>query len=126
MRGGLTILSRDVPTIASRAVSASFPRLVQQLPKDLIDDPLKATDCDWALHPGGYAVLEGVKKTMALNPGHLHASEEVYRKYGNSSSPTVLVVLDNLRLPSPSERPVVAASFGPGMSVEMAMLQRCP
>lgn len=123
--GGLTILSRDVPMIASKAMASSFPKLIEQLPTGLIDGYQRATDCDWALHPGGYAVLESVKRTMALGPGQLHVSEEVYRKYGNSSSPTVLIVLDKLRLTSPSERPVVAASFGPGMSVELAMLQRC-
>ena len=123
--GGLTILSRNVPDIACRAVALSFPRLFQRSPGSLVDRTVKATDCAWALHPGGLAVIEGVKKMMALDSGQLHTSEEVYRKHGNSSSPTVLIVLDKMRKSAPNQRPVVAAAFGPGMSVELALLRRC-
>lgn len=87
---------------------------------------LKPTDFEWALHPGGKAIIDGVQKSMALSDEHLWASRETYLTRGNSSSPTVLVVLDMLRSCRFGGREhVVAASFGPGMVVEMAMLRQC-
>lgn len=87
---------------------------------------LEPADFDWALHPGGKAIIDGVQNSIALSDEHLWASREVYRTRGNSSSPTVLVVLEMLRSRGAGGREhVVAASFGPGMVIEMAMLRRC-
>lgn len=87
---------------------------------------LQPADFDWALHPGGIAIIEGVKSSMGLAKEHLLATHEVYRTRGNSSSPTVLIVLDMLRSMGDGREHVVATSFGPGLSIEMAMLKRCP
>jgi predicted naringenin-chalcone synthase len=87
--------------------------------------PLQPADFDWALHPGGVAIIEGVKSSMGLSEEHLRATHEIYRTRGNSSSPTVLIVLDMLRSMGDGREHVVAASFGPGLSIEMAMLKRC-
>jgi predicted naringenin-chalcone synthase len=86
---------------------------------------LEPTDFDWALHPGGNAIIEGVKARMSLSDQHLRATGEIYRTRGNSSSPTVLILLDMLRTMGEGRDDVVAASFGPGLAVEMAMLRRC-
>ena len=85
---------------------------------------LQPSDFDWALHPGGTAVIEGVRSSMCLSEEHLRATNEIYRTRGNSSSPTVLIVLDILRSMGGGREHVVAASFGPGLSIEMAMLRR--
>jgi predicted naringenin-chalcone synthase len=87
--------------------------------------PLRPADFDWALHPGGIAIIEGVRSSMCLSEEHLRATNEIYRTHGNSSSPTVLIVLDMLRSMEGGREHVVAASFGPGLSIEMAMLRRC-
>lgn len=87
--------------------------------------PLQPADFDWALHPGGFAIIEGVRSSMCLSEEHLRATNEIYRTRGNSSSPTVLIVLDLLRSMEGGREHVVAASFGPGLSIEMAMLRRC-
>lgn len=60
---------------------------------------------------------------MNLTPEHLRASYEIYMKYGNSSSATVLSVLNKLR-ESDGKEWVVACAFGPGISLEMMVLRR--
>lgn len=86
--------------------------------------PLGIRDFDWALHPGGKAIIDGVAEVLQLSEDQLQASREIYRTRGNSSSASVLIVLDRLRLQSKKAH-VVATSFGPGLAIEMALLRRC-
>lgn len=89
-----------------------------------ITKSLGISDFVWALHPGGEAIIEGAKQVLGLTEDQLQASREIYRTRGNSSSATVLIVLDRLRSLGKREH-VVATSFGPGLAIEMAMLRRC-
>lgn len=72
---------------------------------------------------------------MGLQAEHMRASYDTYINHGNSSSATVISVLDRLRqkdMDSPHFCPggraprdhVVTAAFGPGICVEMAVLKR--
>jgi predicted naringenin-chalcone synthase len=83
------------------------------------------TDFDWAIHPGGAAILHGAQRSLNLSDDHIRASLKVYRSHGNSSSPTVLIVLDELRGTEKGRDNVVATSFGPGMTIEMCLMKRC-
>lgn len=97
-------------------------------------DNLKPTELDWALHPGGLAVINGVQESLGLSDNNLRATKHIYRKYGNTSSVAMLAVLDELRRnpmgdtedgTAPNYREnVIACSFGPGMLCEMASLKR--
>lgn len=60
---------------------------------------------------------------MNLTPEHLRASYEIYMKYGNSSSATIISVLNKLR-ESEGKENVVACAFGPGIALEMMILRR--
>jgi type III polyketide synthase len=102
-----------------------FAKLVPEYSASVGVMPLQPEDFDWALHPGGLAIIEGVRSSMGLSAEHLLATNEIYCTRGNSSSPTVLIVLDMLRSMEGGRSHVVAASFGPGLSIEMAMLRRC-
>lgn len=82
-----------------------------------------AADFDWALHPGGSLIITGVQQAMKLTPEHLRASYEIYMKYGNSSSATILSVLNKLR-ESEGKEQVIACAFGPGIALEMMVLKR--
>lgn len=124
--GPRAVLDRVIPYHATKAVSRMFNKLNPEYSASLGLPNLKPTDFDWALHPGGKAIIDGVQRSMALSDKHLWASRETYRTHGNSSSPTVLIVLDMLHSCKAGGREhIVAASFGPGMVIEMAMLQRC-
>jgi type III polyketide synthase len=88
-------------------------------------DDLGLADCDWALHPGGQATIDGVQRTTGLADERLRATREIYRTRGNSSSPTMLAVLDGLRCIDTGKGFVIATPFGPGLSVEMSFLRSC-
>ena len=59
--------------------------------------------------------LSGIPRTA------LDASFDVLARHGNMSSPTVLFILDRLRR-ADAPRPCVAVAFGPGLTVEAALL----
>ncbi|OQE96560.1 hypothetical protein PENNAL_c0001G01878 [Penicillium nalgiovense] len=81
-------------------------------------------DFDWALHPGGRAIIDAVAEDLQLSKDQLQASREIYRTSGNSSSASVLIVLVRLRLESKKAH-IAATSFGPGLAIEMALLRMC-
>jgi predicted naringenin-chalcone synthase len=58
---------------------------------------LALSDVDgWAVHPGGPRILTVVERELALPPDALAASRAVLAAHGNCSSPTVLLILDQL------------------------------
>lgn len=121
-------ISKDVPRTTVGAIIPMFDQLrnsfdAQKKTPSLTQ--LDASSFDWALHPGGSAILQGAKKVLQLTDDHIRASLDIYSKFGNSSSPTVLIVLDQLRRMGEGRDHVVATSFGPGLMIEMCMLRRC-
>jgi predicted naringenin-chalcone synthase len=81
----------------------------------------------WAIHPGGPRILDSVEDALGLSRPLGLASREVFAEYGNMSSPTVLFILDRLRGEAHASgrdtpRPCVALGFGPGLTVEAALL----
>ena len=87
---------------------------------------LTVRDVDhWAIHPGGKAILDKVGEALALRPEQLSVSRDILRRYGNMSSATILFVLNEFmqqRNGSPGDRQTLAAAFGPGLTVETALL----
>lgn len=79
----------------------------------------------WAVHPGGRSIVDKVQQALGLDDGSLAESRAVLRRYGNMSSATVLFVLRDILTAPPrtgvSER-VCALAFGPGLTVETALL----
>jgi len=117
-----------VPQKVVEAVRPMFERIRPSLTNKREEDlngTLKPSDCDWALHPGGIAILKGAQAVLGLNQDQLRASMEIYQTRGNSSSPTVLLVLDRLRHMGEGRDKVVAMSFGPGLAIEAATMKRC-
>lgn len=78
----------------------------------------------WAVHPGGRAILDKVQKGLALPEGALDVSRSVLCDYGNMSSATILFVLARMALETPVGEQVCAMAFGPGLTVESALLTR--
>ena len=111
--------------MASAAVSPAFQDLIKSLPEFHKNGTRPtAADFDWALHPGGSTIIKGVEQAMNLTEQHLQASYEIYVKYGNSSSATIMSVMDQLRKNGEGREHVIACAFGPGISLEMMMLRR--
>jgi len=81
----------------------------------------------WAVHPGGRAIVDKVAAAMSLPEAAVAASRSVLRRAGNMSSATVLFVLAELMdrsMPGPAAgEPLVALAFGPGLTVDSALLR---
>jgi type III polyketide synthase len=129
--GWKVVLSPRVPKLAAAVVSPTFSDLLSTLP-NLPPNYKTAADFDWALHPGGATILTGVERAMGITPEHMRASYDTYINHGNSSSATILSVMDRLRQKDMDELApggkvkdfVVGCAFGPGIAVEMCMLKR--
>lgn len=113
----IAVMTKEVPKTAVSAIPLMFDQLWASTPPN-------PSDFDWAIHPGGAAILRGAQQNLNLEDDHIRASIEVYQSHGNSSSPTVLIVLDRLRHMGKGRDDVVATSFGPGMMIEMCLLKR--
>lgn len=113
------VLSRYVPRILGSSLPAALPSLLGLVSPADVDR--------WAVHPGGRSVLDQVQATLGLSDEHLAPSRDVLRRFGNMSSPTVLFVLaDLLRQPALAPERLAALAFGPGLTVESALLTRTP
>ncbi|KAH7057290.1 chalcone synthase B [Macrophomina phaseolina] len=123
--GFKSAISRDVPRLTSQAIRPMFERLRPGFEWEEGGEDSQPEDFDWALHPGGRAILELAQAQLGITQEHLRASWDIYKTRGNSSSPTVLIVLDRLRRMGEGRDGVVACSFGPGLTIEMAILERC-
>jgi predicted naringenin-chalcone synthase len=81
----------------------------------------------WAVHPGGRAIVDKLVQAMGLQEPMVAASRAVLREAGNMSSVTVLFVLQQLmqrNRPGPEVgEPLVAVAFGPGLTVDSALLR---
>jgi len=110
------VLSSYVPEL----IAKNIRELILGL---LVRQKLTLADIDtWAVHPGGRAILDKVEQSLALQPNALDSSRGVLRDFGNMSSATILFVLKRL-LEDPSARgSVCAMAFGPGLTVETALL----
>lgn len=105
-------------------LSAEVPRIIGREIRDAVGgflgDERPAT---WAVHPGGRSVLDRVEQGLELSDTALDASRAVLRDYGNMSSATILFILQQMLRGGLDEGERVAAlAFGPGLTVEAALL----
>ncbi len=130
--GWKVILSPRVPSLAQGSVAPAFKALLASMGDQLPEDYQKPQDFDWALHPGGATILTGVEKAMGVSSEHMRASYATYMAHGNSSSATIMSVMDRMRHKDMDDMApggkvkeyVVGCAFGPGISVEVCMLKR--
>lgn len=74
----------------------------------------------WAVHPGGPHILDVVQRELSLPEEALAVSRGVLAGHGNCSSPTVLLIVDELR--RLGRQRVVAMAFGPGLTLYATLL----
>jgi len=110
-------LSPRVPQVLSRHVRALVDSLLDR-------HGLRQSDVDgWAVHPGGPRVLNVVEAQLGLSQAAMATSRDVLARFGNCSSPTVLLILDELRRRPERPERVVVLAFGPGLSLYAALLE---
>ncbi len=113
------------------ALSSYVPKIIGANIRDAIKPVLAAGQLEldditiWAVHPGGKAIVDKVVESLGLEADQVAASRKVLRQYGNMSSATVLFVLKEIlsQQGRPLQESVCAMAFGPGLTVEMALLQ---
>jgi len=76
----------------------------------------------WAIHPGGPRILEACARAIGLPDERLADSHAILSEFGNMSSPTVLFILDRM-IRRDAARPCVILAFGPGVTIEAALLR---
>ncbi len=76
----------------------------------------------WCIHPGGKRILQAVEKSLQLPDTALASGYEILKQFGNMSSPTILFVLQHM-LEKGARGNIVAAAFGPGLTMETCLLE---
>jgi len=113
------------------ALSSYVPKIIGANIQEAVKAVLKAGHFTledigtWAVHPGGKAIVENVVKSLGLDAAQVAASHQVLRQYGNMSSATVLFVLKEIleKESGQKQEEVCAMAFGPGLTVEMGLLE---
>ncbi|MCH1884161.1 type III polyketide synthase [Agrococcus sp. ARC_14] len=121
------VLSNAVPSLIGEHVTGAIAPLLESEPAlgAALDEERAGEAIEhWAIHPGGRSILDKVESTLRLTEAQLVPARETLRDYGNMSSATVLFVLERiLRDPAAVDGDrVVAMAFGPGLTVESALL----
>ncbi|WOF22598.1 type III polyketide synthase [Microbacterium betulae] len=121
------VLSNAVPAILGRHVTDAVRPLLApdpELARALDERTAGAVVPHWAVHPGGRSILDKVETALELSEAQLLPARATLRDFGNMSSATVLFVLRHI-LDSPAAASgdrVIAMAFGPGITVESALL----
>lgn len=79
----------------------------------------------WGIHPGGPKIIDFVGERLELPVAALRPSLEILGSWGNCSSPTVLLILEQIMResrPAAGEYGVFMA-FGPGLTMESALVR---
>ncbi|WP_345800831.1 type III polyketide synthase [Microbacterium sp. AZCO] len=107
-------------------LTAEVPRIIGREIRDAVGGFLGEDRPDaWAVHPGGRSVLDRVESGLGLDQAALQASREVLRQQGNMSSATILFILRALLHDAAlGDARIAALAFGPGLTVESALLRR--
>jgi alkylresorcinol/alkylpyrone synthase len=80
---------------------------------------------NWIIHTGGPKVLDSIQNTLGLPDSDLERSWDCLRQFGNLSSASVLLVLEEVLMnatPTPGTYGVLMA-MGPGFCLEMILLK---
>ena len=113
------ILGTYMPRIIDDHVTDALAPLLRRTGLSVADIP------QWAVHPGGRSILDKVESRLGLSAEQMAPSRAVLRDAGNMSSVTILFVLARL-LQTGTPGHVAAMAFGPGLSIESALLRLLP
>lgn len=109
--GFLMTLSSNVPSTIKHSLYE----------KNLFDKD--SSSVGWAIHPGGKQIIDGIKSTLTIDETELVTSRKVLLEHGNMSSTTILFVLkEMLQNPKSDKKEFIACAFGPGLTLEAALL----
>lgn len=111
-------LSSYIPNLIAADFAGLIDHALQQkgIQKDQINH--------WCIHPGGKKILEVAGASLHLSDQDLAPSYDILREYGNMSSATLLFVLQRImNRTNASHQWLLAAAFGPGLTMETMLMQ---
>jgi alkylresorcinol/alkylpyrone synthase len=118
-KGFRIVLSPRLPEMIKRHLAGDVDRF-------LADLGLSRRDVStWVIHTGGPKVLEAIEDALSLSDRELAVSWECLRRFGNVSSASVLLVLEEVIMhqkPEPGTFGLVMA-MGPGFCSELLLLR---
>ncbi len=117
--GFFMTLSPYVPFVLVEHIEAFLSKLLG--PENLAVSDIK----HWGIHPGGPKIVEFISKKLALTDAQVRATWHVLAQYGNCSSSTVLLVLEDILKQDQPRRGEygVLMAFGPGLTMEGLLLR---
>lgn len=113
-------LSPKVPDFLGRHVAGLVADLLER--NGLSPEDVAA----WAIHPGGPEIIDVVAGRLALGEQTVAPSRRILAGYGNCSSATVLLILEEILSDEgvAPGGPVVALAFGPGLTLHAVLLRK--
>lgn len=112
-------ISRDTPKKLAAEIETPLNQLLKKY-------SLQKSDIKhWIIHSGGAAILDAIQKKLELNPDDLRHTRSVLKDYGNVSSGSILFSfarLENENRMRNDDYGVIVA-MGPGLTIEMALIQ---
>lgn len=114
------ILSNYIPDLLKEGMNDFLAEIMNQFNINQKEIEL------WAVHPGGKAILDKLESSTSIPKGTTNSSRKILSNYGNMSSATILFVLKELldQQSNKSEKKTLAMSFGPGLTLESALLSK--
>ena len=118
-KGGMlrNILSPETPRLAAESAASDLNEVLRR--EGLNKESIRA----WITHAGGKRVLDALTKQLGLAPNDLDVSRKLLALYGNTSSPFVLMALEeHINIASPAGYWWMN-SFGAGFSSHGILLE---
>ncbi|TAG06846.1 MAG: type III polyketide synthase [Cytophagia bacterium] len=82
----------------------------------------------YALHPGGKKIIESLEKALQIEPSKNEYAYQTLKNFGNMSSVTIWFVLEKFWYDDSffeQENKLLSMAFGPGLTLEAALLIPC-
>ena len=109
-------MSRELPEVVEAHLRGAVDTFLEKAGLTLAD--LDAV----AAHPGGPRIVDAVERSLGLRPALLATSRSVFASHGNASSAGIFFVLEAMRRAGIEGR-ALAIAFGPGLSIELALMR---
>ncbi|MEY9931013.1 alkylresorcinol/alkylpyrone synthase [Catenulispora sp. GP43] len=113
------VLTTELAEVVERELGSVVKRF-------LADHGLQVPDVvAWVVHPGGPKVIDAVRDSLELSEDRVATARAALAEAGNLSSASIVHVLGKeLAAPDAGPGPMMVVGLGPGVSIELLLLER--
>jgi alkylresorcinol/alkylpyrone synthase len=118
-QGFRIVLTTELAEVVERELGGVVKRFLD-------DHGLQVPDvAAWVVHPGGPKVIDAVRDSLELPEDKVATARAALAETGNLSSASIVHVLGKeLAAPGAEPGPMVVVGLGPGVSIELLLLER--